>query len=93
MISYIVLGAKVACHFTGMSEVVSGEARPQMVFDLKLQPAMEPVHVMRTRDVLRGVKLHAEPFIRFVIVRTTVVHHHGEVRQNNLQVQHTRGSV
>ena len=55
-------------HGTGLdfAQVVTWQARPQVMFNLKLQSTVKPIHVGGTLDVESGQHLHMRP---------TLVHH------------------
>mmetsp|Transcript_28149 Transcript_28149/g.89975 ORF Transcript_28149/g.89975 Transcript_28149/m.89975 type:complete len:534 (+) Transcript_28149:217-1818(+) len=72
-----------------VAQVVARNAREEVVLDLELQPAVEPVDERVADDVLRRAQLHAVPVVVPVdhLHGVAVVRLHREVAQADLHVQ------
>ena len=70
----------------GLTEVVAGEAGEEVVLDLELEAAVEPVHEARAVHIHGRGELHAEPVVVMARVGVVVVRVHGEVGDADLYV-------
>eukprot|EP00591_Stephanopyxis_turris_P000641 CAMPEP_0195509232 /NCGR_PEP_ID=MMETSP0794_2-20130614/2227_1 /TAXON_ID=515487 /ORGANISM="Stephanopyxis turris, Strain CCMP 815" /LENGTH=802 /DNA_ID=CAMNT_0040636397 /DNA_START=117 /DNA_END=2526 /DNA_ORIENTATION=- len=76
-----------------LAEVVAGQTGVQVVLDLELKAAMEPVQPLRAVDVHGRLELHGEPLVAVVVVGAAVVGVHVKVRQRDLHVEEAGDKV
>ena len=95
VVSYAMLLAQLHHMRLDLSVVVSRHSRVQMMFNLKLQAAMEPIHIFWTVNIHCSAQLQMPPltlnFCRFV--RMTVESFHVEVGKRYLDVEHAGNEV
>jgi len=74
---------------------MTGEAGEEVVLDLELKAAMEPVHPLGALNVHSSLKLKVEPLIVLYTggVRETHESLHGEVAECDLNVEDSRNHV
>ena len=90
---HAVLGAQRLDEIAHSTQVVARDAGKQMVLNLKLKSAVEPVHPRRAVNIHRRLELHLEPLVVVVVVRLAVVHVFRKVREGDLDVEHAGESV
>lgn len=59
-------------HRAGFTQIVARQARPYMVFNLKLKSTMKPIKTRLTQNVLSRSALGYEPLIAVIIVGQSV---------------------
>mmetsp|Transcript_13647 Transcript_13647/g.34667 ORF Transcript_13647/g.34667 Transcript_13647/m.34667 type:complete len:201 (+) Transcript_13647:54-656(+) len=81
----LVLGGKLDNLVAGNAQVMARQARKEVVLELELQAAMEPVEPVRTGDVGGGHHLVLDPSL----IRAAVESLGDEVAESDLDVQNT----
>jgi hypothetical protein len=95
MVMNSVLLAKSNDHDLTFAQVVAWKTREEMVLDLELEAAVEPVHPLGAIDVHSSLNLCVEPFVVFDSVGVGMAEKcvHGKVTDGNLNVQYSRHEV
>jgi len=95
MVMNSVLLAKSNDQGLTIAQVVARQTREEMVLNLELEAAVEPVHPLGAIDVHSSLHLLVEPLVIFdsMGVGMAVKCVHREVTEGNLNVQHSRDEV